>query len=85
MSLSADDRKYFDEKFGELHGRITRHELDDKDSFAEVGLQVVESIRTHEKEKHNLGKLFAVLSSIVVIAAAVIGGILWLIERVGKQ
>jgi hypothetical protein len=72
------------EEIGRVHGRITEHAIEDQRMFSTVATTISQGFVTHKDKDHNWGKLFAVLSSIVVVAGAVIGGVLWLIERAGK-
>jgi hypothetical protein len=81
MSLTPDDRAYFDGKFDSLHDRITKHALEDERMFGNIAASMHQTMAVHKETDHNWGKLFAVLSSVVVVAAAVIGGVLWLIEK----
>lgn len=83
MSLTADDRKYLDAKFEGLATKedLHKHALEDKDDFRKLATAISVAVQIHEEKKHNIGKFFALLASIVVVGGSIIAAIVWLAQH----
>lgn len=75
MTLTNDDRDWLDQKFGEVHTRITRVTMEQNAKLAEMDKAVTahlatpcDDVKTHEETFHTIG-----VAKILAAAGAIVG------------